>query len=54
MAAADVSLLAALFQQPADPRKRGQRPISEVIDIAGGKTGRGTERLGIALDDRGD
>ena len=46
MAPPHISLSAALLQQLPDSRKRGSGRLLEVIDIAGGKAGCGSECRG--------
>ena len=51
VAAPHIALPAALLQQAANPGKRRQRRLPEIVDVAGGKAGRFPERRGIAFDD---
>ncbi len=54
MTASHTPLFAPPLQQSVNPRKRRQRRLPEVIDIAGGKVARGLERRCVAFDDRRD
>jgi hypothetical protein len=47
-------LPAALFQQPANPKKRGLRCPGKITDVGFRKAGRGPKRSGIALNEPWD